>query len=139
MRPDDARWRRRPRPSGVAVVTARIGLRRAYEAPGADEGTRILVDRLWPRGLTKARAKLDLWLKEIAPTDELRHWFGHEPARWDEFQPRYRAELDANPSPLDEMIDRCRAGPVTLLFAAHDAGRNNAVVVRDVLRERLKA
>jgi uncharacterized protein YeaO (DUF488 family) len=123
----------------VAVVTARIGLRRAYEAPGADDGARILVDRLWPRGLTKARARLDLWLKEIAPTDELRHWFGHEPARWEEFQARYRAELEANPAPLDELIGRCRAGPVTLLFAAHDAGRNNAVVVRDVLRERLKA
>jgi uncharacterized protein YeaO (DUF488 family) len=116
-------------------VTARIHLRRAYDAPGADDGTRVLVDRLWPRGLPRARAKMDLWLKEIAPTGALRRWFGHEPARWEEFAVRYRAELTANRAPLAELARLCRAGPVTLLFAAHDAERNNTVV----LRERIKA
>ncbi len=120
-------------------MTAHIHLRRAYDAPGADDGARVLVDRLWPRGLARAHAKIDLWLKEIAPSDALRRWFGHEPARWEEFAVRYRAELAANPVPLVELERLCRAGPVTLLFAAHDAERNNAVVLGDVLRERIKA
>lgn len=120
-------------------MTARIHLRRVYDAPGVDDGVRVLVDRLWPRGLSRARARMDLWLKEIAPSTALRRWFGHEPARWDEFVVRYRAELMANPAPLSELVHLCRAGPVTLLFAAHDTERNNALVLRDVLRERLKA
>jgi uncharacterized protein YeaO (DUF488 family) len=120
-------------------VTARIHLRRAYDAPGADDGTCVLVDRLWPRGLARARAKMDYWLKEIAPSDALRRWFGHEPTRWEAFAVRYRAELTANPAPLAELVRLCHAGPVTLLFATHDAERNNAVVLRDVLRERIKA
>jgi hypothetical protein len=80
-----------------------------------------------------------VWLKEIAPSDALRHWFGHEPTRWEEFAARYRAELSANPAPLAELVHLCRAGPVTLLFAAHDAERNNAVVLRDVVREMINA
>ena len=110
-------------------MTAQIHLRRAYDAPGAGDGTRVLVDRLWPRGLARTRAKMDLWLKEIAPSNALRRWFGHEPTRWEEFAARYRAELTANPAPLAELARLCRAGPVTLLFAAHDAERNNAVVL----------
>ena len=120
-------------------MTAGIHLRHAYDAPGADDGSRILVDRLWPRGLARAPAKIDLWLKEIAPSDALRRWFGHEPTRWEAFAVRYRAELSANSAPLAELIHLCLAGPVTLLFAAHDAQRNNAVVLRDVLRETIKA
>ena len=121
-------------------MTALIHLRHAYDAPGADDGTRVLVDRLWPRGLARARAKVDLWLKEIAPSDALRRWFGHDPTRWEEFAARYLAELTADPAPLTELARICRAGPVTLLFAAHDAERNNAVVLcDDVLRERIKA
>jgi uncharacterized protein YeaO (DUF488 family) len=118
-------------------VSARIHLRSAYDAPGADDGTRVLVDRLWPRGLV--RAKMDLWLKEIASSGALRRWFGREPARWEEFAARYWAELTADPASLAELARLCRAGPLTLQFAAHDAERNNAVVLRDVLRERIKA
>ena len=121
-------------------MSARIHLRRAYDVPGVDDGTRVLVDRLWPRGLARARAKMDLRLKETAPSDALRRWFGHESARWEEFAARYLAELTADPAPLAELARLCRAGPVTLLFAAHDAERNNAVVLcDDVLRERIKA
>jgi uncharacterized protein YeaO (DUF488 family) len=120
-------------------VTAQIHLRRAYDAPEPDDGARVLVDRLWPRGLARVLAMLDLWLKDIAPSDGLRRWFGHEPTRWTEFSVRYRAELAANPAPMVELLRLCRAGPVTLLFAAHDGERNNAVVLRDVLRERIKA
>ncbi|MDE2465664.1 MAG: DUF488 family protein [Alphaproteobacteria bacterium] len=120
-------------------MTAGIHLRRAYDAPGAEDGLRVLVDRLWPRGLVRASAKIDMWLRDIAPSDALRRWFGHEPARWDAFAMRYRSELMANPTPMAELLRLCRAGPVTLLFAAHDTERNNAVVLRDVLRERIKA
>jgi uncharacterized protein YeaO (DUF488 family) len=120
------------------VVTAGIHLRRAYDAPGAEDGSRVLVDRLWPRGLGRASAKIDLWLKDIAPSDALRRWFGHEPTRWEAFAVRYRAELTANPTPMAELVRLCRAGPVTLLFAAQDAERNNAVVLGDVLREQIK-
>jgi uncharacterized protein YeaO (DUF488 family) len=119
-------------------VTAGIHLRRAYDAPGAEDGSRVLVDRLWPRGLARASAKIDLWLKDIAPSDALRRWFGHEPARWGAFAMRYRAELTANSTPMAELVRLYRAGPVTLLFAAHDAERNNAVVLGDVLRQQIK-
>lgn len=117
--------------------TAQIRLQRPYDAPGAEDGTRILVDRLWPRGLTKERVKLDHWLKDIAPSNELRHWFGHDPAKWQEFETRFRAELAANPEPVAELERLCRAGPVTLLFAAHDTEHNNAVVLAKLMRERI--
>jgi uncharacterized protein YeaO (DUF488 family) len=127
-----------PRDHACNVVTAGIHLRRAYDAPGAEDGSRVLVDRLWPRGLARASAKIDLWLKDIAPSDALRRWFGHEPARWGAFAMRYRAELTANSTPMAELVRLYRAGPVTLLFAAHDAERNNAVVLGDVLRQQIK-
>lgn len=120
-------------------MSTQIRVRRAYDAPGMDDGTRVLVDRLWPRGLARVQARLDVWLKEIAPSDGLRRWFGHEPGRWMEFSLRYRAELEANTAPLADLLRLCRAGPVTLLFAAHDTEHNNAVVLRDVLREHIKA
>ncbi|WP_347267444.1 DUF488 domain-containing protein [Paracoccus sp. (in: a-proteobacteria)] len=112
---------------------ADIMIRRAYEPAATNEGCRVLVDRLWPRGLSRERLQMDLWLKEIAPSDELRHWFGHEPAKWDEFQRRYRAELDANPGPVAELRALAQAGRLTLLYAAHDSAHNNAVALRDYL------
>jgi uncharacterized protein YeaO (DUF488 family) len=120
------------------TLTARIHLRRAYDAPGTVNGTRVLVDRLWSRALARVRAKIGLWLKEIASSDALRRWSGHEPMRLDEFAARYRAELKAKPAPLAELLRLCCAGSATLLFAAHDAERNNAVILRDVPREKIK-
>ncbi|MCF3946173.1 DUF488 domain-containing protein [Acidiphilium sp. AL] len=117
---------------------ARILLRRAYDPPEDADGMRVLVDRLWPRGLAKAGARIDLWLKEIAPSDELRREFGHNPARWDWFAKTYRQELAKNPEPLERLVELCRAGAVTLLFAAHDTEHNNAVVLRDMMERRFK-
>lgn len=109
-----------------------IKLKRAYEAPAKSDGMRILVDRLWPRGLSKARAAIDHWLKEVAPSNELRQWFGHDPERWPEFQKRYRAELKDNPA-LAELRTLTRKGTVTLVYAAKDELHNQAVVLRQVL------
>lgn len=111
-----------------------VRLKRAYAAPAAGDGTRILVDRLWPRGVRKADARVDLWLKEIAPSDALRHWFGHDPARWSEFKRRYRAELEDNPEARRRLEEALRQGPVTLLFAAHDEHHNNAVALKEFLK-----
>lgn len=109
-----------------------IKLKRAYEAPAQSDGMRILVDRLWPRGLSKARAAIDQWLKEVAPSNELRQWFGHDPEKWPEFRKRYRAELKDNPA-LAELRDLSRKGTVTLVYAAKDELHNQAVVLRQVL------
>lgn len=108
-------------------------LKRVYEAPSPDDGTRILVDRLWPRGLTKDKAAVDLWLKVIAPSTELRQWFGHDANRWSEFQNRYRAELEANPGVVAELKAALRRGPATLVYAAMDEAHNDAVVLADWL------
>lgn len=109
-----------------------IKLKRAYEAPAQSDGMRILVDRLWPRGLSKARAAIDQWLKEVAPSNELRQWFGHDPEKWPEFRKRYRAELKDNPA-LAELRDLSRKGTVTLVYSAKDELHNQAVVLRQVL------
>jgi uncharacterized protein YeaO (DUF488 family) len=109
-----------------------IFLKRAYEPPATADGTRILVDRLWPRGVTKAKAGIDLWLKELAPSTELRKWFGHDPEKWPEFQKKYRAELKGNPA-LPELRKLCRDGDVTLVYAAKDESHNDAVVLRQLL------
>lgn len=101
------------------------------------EGARVLVDRLWPRGISKADLALDLWAKEAAPSDALRRWFGHDPARWEEFVRRYREELDARPEAVEDLLALARKGPVTLIFGAHDEAHNNAVALRDWLAERL--
>lgn len=113
-----------------------IRIKRSYEPPAPDDGVRVLVDRLWPRGLKRSEARVETWLKEVAPSAELRKWFAHDPARWDEFQRRYRAELANNPTlgVLRELIRDSKR--VTLLFATRDAERNNAVVLRDVCRRR---
>ncbi|YBW40841.1 DUF488 domain-containing protein [Nitrobacter sp. TKz-YC01] len=108
-------------------------MKRAYEAPAADDGARILVDRLWPRGLRKTDAAIDLWIKDIAPSTGLRKWFGHDPARWPEFRQRYVEEIERHPEQLDELRTRARTGRITLVFAAHDEAHNSAVVLRDVL------
>ena len=109
-----------------------VMLKRAYEAPAAADGKRILVDRLWPRGLAKARAGIDLWLKEAAPSTELRKWFAHDPEKWAEFKQRYHAELKGNPA-LSELRRLAGEGPVTLLYAARDQAHNEAVVLKQML------
>ena len=121
----------------------RVRLRRVYEPPGpdAEEGFRVLVDRVWPRGLSRDRLELDAWLRELAPSNELRRWFGHRPERWEEFQARFRAELQGGERSrlLEELAERARRGTVTLLYGARDPERNQAVVIGDVLRERLRS
>jgi len=114
---------------------AGIRIRRVYEPPSGEDGKRVLVDRLWPRGIRREAAAIDLWLKEIAPSDALRRHFTHDPARWDEFVASYHAELAANPEPLERLKALCRAGKVTLLYAARDTEHNNAVVLAAALRE----
>ena len=108
-------------------------VQRVYDPPEADDGTRVLVDRVWPRGLTKEKAAVYQWIKEIAPSTDLRQWFGHEEVRWPEFQLRYRKELDANPEPVAQLRALVEQGPGTLLFAAHETRFNNAVALRDYL------
>jgi len=107
-------------------------IKRVYEDWAADDGERVLVDRLWPRGLSRERARLDDWVKEVAPTPDLRTWFGHDAERFDEFAVRYRAELDGNDA-VEELRTRGSHGTVTLLYAAHDPRINHAVVLRDYL------
>ena len=110
-----------------------LRLKRAYEPAAAEDGVRILVDRLWPRGLSKAKAALDDWMKDIAPTTELRQWFGHDPARWAEFQRRYRAELREHAEQLDHIRALAKTRTITLVYGARDEVHNDAVVLRDVL------
>ena len=110
-----------------------IKLKRIYQQPDSGDGKRILVDRLWPRGISKDDAKLDGWLKEIAPSDALREWFGHDPARWEEFRKRYREELKLQDELLEQLRAETRKGTVTLLFAAKDEEHNNAVVLKELL------
>lgn len=110
----------------------RISLKRAYVPPAAGDGTRVLVDRLWPRGVAKAEAAIDHWLKDVAPSTALRQWFGHDPARWEEFQERYRAELRDNPA-LEDLRTLAQQGPVTLVYGARDEAHNDAVVLKQVL------
>ena len=115
------------------IAAANVRLKRAYEPQAASDGTRILIDRLWPRGARKAAAALDLWMKEIAPSAELRKWFGHDPARWPAFRRRYAAELREHGAQLRELRARARRERVTLVYSAHDAAHNDAVVLRDIL------
>ena len=110
-----------------------IQLKRVYEAPSKSDGTRILVDRLWPRGLTKEKASVDLWLKEVAPSTELRKWFAHDPAKWPEFKARYKAELKRNSAQLALLKQAVLRGPATLLYGAKDTQHNEAMVLQDLL------
>lgn len=116
-----------------------IRVKRAYDAPAASDGARFLVDRLWPRGVKKEALKVRDWLRAVSPSNELRTRFGHEPARWKEFQRRYFAELDKNPQALEPLLEAAREGDVTLVFSARDTERNNAVALKNYLEGRLKA
>ncbi|MFT8676263.1 MAG: DUF488 domain-containing protein [Acetobacter sp.] len=106
-----------------------LRVRRVYDPPHPDDGARVLVDRLWPRGVSKDRAHLTLWLKDIAPSTALREWFDHDPAKWGGFQDRYRAELEANPAAVAQIMALAAQGPVTLLYGARDTQHNEAVVL----------
>jgi uncharacterized protein YeaO (DUF488 family) len=116
-----------------AVRAEDIQLKRVYEPPAPEDGVRILVDRLWPRGLSKEKAAVDDWMKEIAPSAELRKWFGHDPDRWAEFRRRYMAELRQHTGLLDQIRELASERKVTLLFGAHDQEHNDAVVLAEVL------
>ena len=113
-----------------------IKLKRVYDPPAASDGHRVLVDRLWPRGLKKAGAHIDEWLRDIAPSNKLRKWFGHDVDRWSEFKKRYAAELKANREVLRDLAKNARKQTVTLLFGAKDEKHNNAVVLSSVLKRR---
>lgn len=110
-----------------------IRIKRAYEKPSMDDGVRILVDRLWPRGLSKKAAGIDQWAKDIAPSTELRKWFGHDPERWMKFRRRYTTELQKHGERLEDIRGLARRDPVTLVYGARDKVHNGAVVLRDVL------
>lgn len=113
-----------------------VQVKRIYEPPQKSDGYRVLVDRVWPRGLSKDAAQIDLWMKDIAPSTALRKWFNHDPARWVGFQEKYRAELRELADKLDELRARAKKEPVTLLYGAKDTEHNQAVVLRDVLAEK---
>lgn len=112
-----------------------IRLKRAYEPAEAADGRRILVDRLWPRGVSKKSAHIDLWFKEIAPSTELRKWFGHDPAKWNEFRKRYFKELEEHSEPLAQLLEHVGHGPVTLVYGAKDEEHNDAIVLKDFLEK----
>jgi uncharacterized protein YeaO (DUF488 family) len=114
-----------------------IQLKRAYEPAAASDGARFLVERLWPRGVRKQRLKLDAWLKDVAPSTDLRQWFGHDPKKWREFRRRYSAALRAHPDAWRRLLTAARRGRVTLVYAARDVGRNGAVVLKAFLDRRL--
>lgn len=111
----------------------KVRMKRVYEAADEADGKRILVDRLWPRGLTREAAHVDLWLKAVAPSDELRKWFGHDPAKWDGFRKRYHAELAHNADAVAELRAAAREGHATLVYSAKDEAHNNAVVLLELL------
>jgi uncharacterized protein YeaO (DUF488 family) len=115
------------------VPTGKFRVKRAYEPPAAEDGVRILVDRLWPRGLSKEKAAVAHWMKDIAPSADLRKWFGHDPERWPEFRSRYREELRRHGALLAQIGDLAAGGAVTLIYAAHDEEHNDAVVLREAL------
>ena len=113
-----------------------IKIKRAYDPPARGDGKRFLIDRLWPRGMTKAKLQLDAWLKEVAPSDVLRRWFGHDPAKWEEFQRRYFAELDAHPDAWQPILRAAQRGNVTLVYGARDTEHNDAVALRTYLEKK---
>jgi uncharacterized protein YeaO (DUF488 family) len=122
----------------MAATAMKIRQKRVYEPPAPDDGFRVLIDGLWPRGVSHDRAALNLWARELAPSDALRRWYGHEPERFEEFDRRYRAELAGQRKLLTELRRRARSGPVTIVFGARDAEHSNATVLTDVLRRGLR-
>ena len=127
---------------GTEAITQKevcmIRIKQVYEDYDADDGQRYLVDRLWPRGMSKENLVMDGWLKDVAPSRDLRQWFGHDPDKWDEFSSHYCAELDSNPSAWKPLIEASRQGVVTLLFSAHDSEHNNAVVLKAYLEKQME-
>ena len=119
--------------SGHRLAAGHVRLKRAYDPAAPDDGVRVLVDRLWPRGVRKEDAAIDHWMKDVAPSTALRQWFGHDPARWTEFRHRYAAELRDHAAAIDTLRDLARKGTLTLVFGARDEEHNDAVVLRDVL------
>ncbi|MGH6944125.1 MAG: DUF488 domain-containing protein [Geminicoccaceae bacterium] len=115
-----------------------IDLKRAYDPAAASDGHRILIDRIWPRGVTKEELKVDAWLKDLAPSTGLRKWFGHDPKKWDEFRKRYAGELEQRSDALEQLAEIAKAGHVTLVFGAKDTLHNNAVALKEHLERRLK-
>ena len=115
------------------IAADNVKLKRAYEPSAADDGTRILIDRLWPRGVKKINAAIDEWVKDIAPSTALRKWFGHDPARWQEFRNRYAVEVSKHPEQLSRLRVLARQGPITLVYSAHDEIHNDAVALRGFL------
>lgn len=113
----------------------RVQFKRAYEPAAPEDGTRVLIDRLWPRGIAKVDAAIELWMKDIAPSAELRTWFGHDPAKFQEFRRRYRKELHTHADLLEQLRDFARKGTLTLVYSAHDEAHNDAVVLRELLLE----
>ena len=114
-----------------------IKVKRVYEPSGSGDGTRFLVERLWPRGMKKESLHMEAWLKDVAPSNDLRRWFGHDPAKWTEFERRYFAELDARPEALQPIIEAADRGDVTLLYSAHDTEHNNAVALKKYIEVRV--
>jgi uncharacterized protein YeaO (DUF488 family) len=121
---------------GVSTGTMTIGVRakRVYDTAAPDDGYRVLIDHVWPRGVSHERARLDEWARELAPSDELRKWFDHRPERFSEFRSRYRRELAAHPDHLEDLRRRARKGPVTIVYAARDRDHNNGVVLAELVR-----
>jgi uncharacterized protein YeaO (DUF488 family) len=115
-----------------------FGLKRAYEKAGPEDGARFLVDKLWPRGVKKSDLHVDGWAKDVAPSDALRRWFGHDPQKWREFRRRYFAELDSHPDAWDQIRSAARHGRVTLVYSARDPEHNNAVALKDYLEAHMR-
>jgi len=121
----------------ATIKAANIQLKRAYDPPEPTDGVRILVDRLWPRGVKKEDAAIDEWMKDIAPSTDLRKWFGHDPERWEEFCDRYAEEVGQHEDQLKQLRELARKGPITLVYSAHDEAHNDAVALRNfILRRR---
>jgi uncharacterized protein YeaO (DUF488 family) len=116
-----------------------IAIKRVYEEQSPSDGARFLVDHLWPRGLKKQEVKMEAWLKDVSPSNGLRHWFGHEPAKWQEFQRRYFAELNKKPEAWQPLLQAAQEGGITLMFSARDTEHNNAVALKSYLEKRLKS
>ena len=121
--------------TGAECVAVDVRVKRIYDDADVGDGYRVLIDHVWPRGISRERARLDDWVRELAPSDELRRWFDHDPARFEEFRVRYRDELVDRRDRLLELARRARSGPVTIVYAARDQEHNNAVVVADLVRD----
>jgi uncharacterized protein YeaO (DUF488 family) len=119
-------------------IRAMIYLKRAYDPAGSTDGTRLLVERLWPRGVKKSSLKIKRWLKDVAPSTELRKWFNHDPTKWDKFRNRYFDELKANPASWLPILDAAHEGTVTLIYSSHDAEHNNAVALQEFLQRHMR-